>query len=44
LPRTNPAYESALRLLRDAASAGTPVRVRFVEPHSAIIEAVSAAK
>jgi len=44
LPRTNPAYESALRLLRKAASAGTPVRVRFVAPHGEIIEAVSADK
>lgn len=44
LPRTNPAYESALRLLRAAAAAGTPVRVQFVEAHGEVIEAVLADK
>ena len=44
LPRTNPAYESALGLLRAAAAAGTPVRVRFVEAHGEVIEAVRADK
>jgi hypothetical protein len=43
LPRANPAFESALRLLREAVTAGTPVRVRFVEAHGEVIEAVSAA-
>ena len=42
LRHTNPAYESALRLLREAATAGTPVCVRFVEPHGEVIEAVRA--
>jgi hypothetical protein len=40
LLRTNPAYDSALRLLREAAADGSPVRVRFVETHGEIIEAV----
>ncbi len=35
-------FETALRLLREAAVAGTPVRVSFVETHGAIIEAVRA--
>jgi hypothetical protein len=42
LPRTNPSYDSALRLLRKAAAAGTPVRVRFVSAHGEVIEAVHA--
>jgi hypothetical protein len=42
LRRTNPAYDSALRLLRDAADTGAPVRVRFVEPHGDVIEGVHA--
>ena len=43
LRRTNPAYESALQLLREAAAGGTLVRVRFVEAHGEVIEAVNAA-
>jgi hypothetical protein len=43
LGRTNPDYESALRLLREAATGGAPVRVRFVEAHGEVIEAVRAA-
>jgi hypothetical protein len=42
LPRTNPAYERALRLLREALARGMPVRVRFVEVHGEVIEAVGA--
>ncbi len=40
LPCANPAYDSALRLLRDAAATGMPVRVRFFEAHGEVIEAV----
>jgi hypothetical protein len=42
LLRTNQAYDRALRLLREAAAAGTPVRVRFVEAHGEVIETVCA--
>jgi hypothetical protein len=40
LLRTNPAHESTLRHLRAAATAGTPVRVRLLEPNGEIIESV----
>jgi hypothetical protein len=39
-PRTNTAYEKTVRLLRSAAAAGTPVRVRFGGAHGSVIEAV----
>jgi hypothetical protein len=42
LARTNPGYEAALRLLRKAAAAGTPVRIRLVDVHGDVIEAVIA--
>jgi hypothetical protein len=40
LPADNPTYAEAVRLLSAAARDGTAVRVRFAEPHGAIIEAV----
>jgi len=38
--RTNPEFENAVRHLREALLARTPVRVRFVEPNGEIIELV----
>jgi hypothetical protein len=40
LPRANPAYADALRMLRAAAASGRPVRVRFAAPNSDLIETV----
>jgi hypothetical protein len=43
LPLTAQDYQGSLRRLREAAATGTPVRVRFVEEHGAVIDRVSAA-
>lgn len=42
LLRNNPQFENAVRHLREAKAATTPVRVRFVEPDGEVIEAVRA--
>lgn len=38
--RTNPEFENAVRHLRQALIARTPVRVRFIEPNSEVVETV----
>ena len=40
LLRANPDYEKALRRLRAAATAMTPVRVRFLVPNGEVIDSV----
>ena len=40
LLRTNPDYDNALLRLRAAATARTPVRVRFLIPNGDVIESV----
>ena len=40
MPGSNPCFADALRDLRAAMAAGTPVRVRFVEPNGEVIESV----
>lgn len=41
LPVDAAGAQDALALLRDAAASGEPVRVRFVEEHGDLIEAVT---
>ena len=41
LLRVNPDYENALDRLRAAATAMTPVRVRFLVPNGEVIESVA---
>ena len=42
LPKSHPDFDAAVRLLRAAAGAGTPVRIRFVEVNGDVIESVHA--
>ena len=42
LPRGAVAFDDTLRVLRGAADAGTPVRVRLTEPHGDVIERATA--
>lgn len=41
MPGNNPGFADGVRLLRSAASARTPVRVRFFQPNGDLIESVS---